>query len=229
MGSRATLLRAGAALAGASMLITLSAMPAGADTATGVLDPHGDQRGYTVKLHHNGTHNELTTLIGLKLADGATVQPYRIELDTRLDGKYPKMVERAWDGYPVKGSPFHANRDKVNWVLHHSYPAAEVDQLTAKVQAAGVAIEAGLTPQEAITATQAAIWHFSDNADLDLNDAVPGHPEAAKHVAKLYQYLTGKDNVGIGDQPNPALQVAPQEITSQAGKRVGPFKVTTNA
>src|SRR5436189_5664842 len=95
MGSRATLLRAGAALAGASMLITLSAMPAGADTATGVLDPHGDQRGYTVKLHHHGTHNELTTLIGLKRADGATVQSYCIELDNWRDAKYSNMVELA--------------------------------------------------------------------------------------------------------------------------------------
>ena len=54
-----------------------------------------------------------------------------------------------------------------------------------------------------------------------------GDEAAAKDVVALYDYLTGDANIGIGDQPTPALEVSPTELSGKAGERIGPFTVST--
>ncbi len=89
---------------------------------------------------------------------------------------------------------------------------------------------------EAISATQAAVWHFSDGIDLDRDHPLPGvgsgEPGAATQdnaddVLALYDYLVGDDNVGIGEEDTPQLEVEPTELSGQAGDRIGPFTVST--
>lgn len=226
MASRMKLARAGSAVVGASVALMLAAaLPAGAEPVTGNVTGDGD-RGYEVNLGDN--HRNLTAkLFAFKLDDGTKLQMYCVEIDT--DITKDKMVERPWDDYPAEGSPFHEGREKINWVLHNGYPAKGPDVLTEALTAKGVTLNDGIDKEEAITATQSAVWHYSDGVDLDLDDPLTGgNTKAEEDVVALYKYLTGADNVGIGDQPTPALQVSPTELAGEAGTRIGPFTVSTN-
>jgi TQXA domain-containing protein len=227
MASRLKLARAGAAIAGASVaLMMTAAIPAGAETATGKVDPDNYVHGYHVNV--GGENTDINaSLISFKLTDGTQLQMYCVEIDTPIDKKH-QMVERSWDKYPNPESPFHENRDKINWVLHNGFPVVDAEQLTQVLTEAGVSLKNGINKKEAISATQAAVWHYSDGTDLDRSNPLPKGPGDAKaDVLALYDYLTGDANVGIGDQPTPALEVAPTELTGTAGGRVGPFTVNT--
>ncbi|OKL55171.1 hypothetical protein BSZ39_00250 [Bowdeniella nasicola] len=71
----------------------------------------------------------------------------------------------AWHTFPGDNK-FKTSKDvreKVHWIINNSYPQVPV----AHVAKAAPDL-AGLTEREAITATQAAIWHFTD--DLVVTD-----------------------------------------------------------
>lgn len=226
MASRMKLARAGSAVVGASVALMLAAaLPAGADPVSGNVTGDGEL-GYEVNLGEN--HRNLTAkLFAFKLDDGTKLQMYCVEINT--DITKGDMLEQPWDEYPDADSPFHEGREEINWVLHHGYPAKGADKLTEELTAKGLTFNDGINTQEAITATQAAVWHYSDGVDIDVDDALTGGNTAAEaDVVALYQYLTGAENVGIGDQPTPALQVSPTELAGEAGTRIGPFTVNTN-
>lgn len=226
MASRMKLARAGSAVVGASVALMLAAgIPAGAEPVAGNVT--GDAAlGYEVNLGDN--HRNLTAkLFEFTLEDGTKLQMYCVEINT--DVTKNKMVEQPWAEYPSNSSPFNENSDKINWVLHNGYPVKSADVLTEVLTAKGVTLNDGINNEEAITATQAAVWHFSDGVDIDVDDALTGGNTAAEaDVVAMYQWLTGADNIGIGDQPTPALQVSPAELEGEAGTRIGPFTVDTN-
>ncbi len=227
MSSRFKFARAGAGVTGAAALLMMAAaIPASADPASGVVD--GGTSGYHVNVGGGGLHNLATSLIGFKLTDGTKLGMYCVEIHTNIDREH-EMVEQPWDEYPNADSPFHDNRDKINWVLHNGFPVKSADDLAAKVTEGGAALNDGLDEKEAIAGTQAAVWHFSDDTDLNRDEPLPdrGDEAAAKDVVALYDYLTGDANIGIGDQPTPALEVSPTELSGKAGERIGPFTVST--
>lgn len=210
---------AGAA-AGAAALVAVATLSAGADPTKGTYDGTAEA-GYPANMS-GGMNNTPTALFRLNLDGGGTLKTYCIELRTDIDHKHPGMVEQPWDSYPIASSPFNDNRAKVNWVLHHSYPATGVDDIEDEV---GEFVD-GLTVQEAITATQAAIWHFSDGANLNLDN--PTQVNSAKaDVKTLYSYLISDANTGIEDQPTPALNITPDSASGLAGELIGPFTVET--
>lgn len=221
------LARVGAAAVGASALMMMAAaVPAGAEPVTGTVDGDGYTRGYHVNVGKKYPDMS-ANLIGFELSDGTRLQMYCVEIDTEIDDEH-EMVEKPWDAYPNPASPFHANRDKINWVLHEGYPVVDTDTLTTLLTQRGAELKNGISQEEAISATQAAVWHFSDGTDLDRTNPLPTGPQSAKKdVVTLYEYLVGPDNVGIGAQPTAALAVAPAELTGEAGKRIGPFTVST--
>jgi TQXA domain-containing protein/LPXTG-motif cell wall-anchored protein len=229
MASRLKLARAGAAVAGASVaLMMTAAIPAGAEPASGKVDSSGSIGGYNVDVG-KGHKDEITSLIGFELADGTKLQMYCVEINTRINGKHG-MNEQPWDSYPNAESPFNANRDKINWVLHHGYPVQSTDAISKVLTEQGAKLTDGIDKKEAISATQAAVWHFSDNTALNEKNPFPESkgPESSKaDVVALYKYLTGAANVGIGDQPTPALAVSPTDASGTAGQKVGPFTVST--
>jgi TQXA domain-containing protein len=228
MANRLKLARAGAAVAGASVaLMMTAAIPAGADPASGNVDPKGYTNGHHVNVGDGDRADLGASLITLKLTDGTVLKMYCVEIDTDIDKKH-KMVERPWDDYPNAQSPFNDNRDKINWILHNGFPVVGADTLTDLLTEQGVKLKNGIDQKEAISATQAAVWHFSDGTDLNRSNPLPKGPQSAKaDVIALYDYLVGEANVGIGAQPTPALQVAPEELTGEAGTRIGPFTVST--
>ncbi|UMB72205.1 thioester domain-containing protein [Mycobacterium paraterrae] len=56
----------------------------------------------------------------------------------------------------------------VDWILRHSYPLLDIAELSRRVRDAGYPIgAANIGEHEAIAATQAAIWYFTNGLDLD--------------------------------------------------------------
>ncbi len=228
MASRLKLARAGAAVVGASVALMMSgAIPAGADPVKGDVDSESYVKGYDVNVGKGDRAHLDTSLIGLRLTDGTKLQMYCVEIDTRID-KTHSMVEQPWDKYPNPDSPFNENRDKINWVLHNGYPVVGAGELTEILTEQGKTLNDGIDEKEAITATQAAVWHFSDDTELNESNPLPEGPADAKDdILALYEYLTGEANVGKADQPTPALAIAPAEKSGEAGTRIGPFTVNT--
>jgi TQXA domain-containing protein/LPXTG-motif cell wall-anchored protein len=219
--------RVGAALSGAAAIVMAVAAPAAADPATGRVNPSGNVIGYQVNVGDDWLATIPTNLLGFTLADGTQLGMYCVELHTDIDEEHD-MVERPWDDYPDPDSPFNANRAKINWVLHHGYPALSLDQVAAQLPST----HDGIDVLEAIAATQAAVWHFSDGVDLNRDDPLSGDAsddEDAADALALYDYLTGAANTGIGEAPLPALSIDPTSLAGQTGTRVGPFTVSTNA
>ncbi|OLR91439.1 thioester domain-containing protein [Actinokineospora bangkokensis] len=228
MGTRFNIARAGAAVAVAAVAASVAALPAAADTAKGRLTEGGDS-GFTTQLT-NG-EKVLPRLLNLQLQDGSQLRVYCIEITVDASDEVD-MVESGWDAYPKPDAPFTANRDKINWILHHGFPGKSVQELNGLQ----LQFNDGLTQNEAITATQAAIWHYSDGVDINRESPVvpaPNDPDydgesTDADVLALYDYLTGKANTGIDEQVIGALKIDPAEQSGTIGAKVGPFKVTTN-
>ncbi|MFI6100906.1 Cys-Gln thioester bond-forming surface protein [Lentzea sp. NPDC051213] len=216
-------LRIGTALLGATAVLAFTALPAYADVKI-TPDRGGQEKGHDVVLKPVGNisdPNELkqdTSVIKLRIEDDekrSTVLTYCVELPTPLeDGDVLK--EAPWGTHPNKKSKFPQNAGKVLWILQNSYPG----QSMAEVKKA---FGDQFDKEETIAATQAAIWHFSDEAELD-----PDKTDA--DVVKLYERLV-KDAVTneIKEQPKPTLEIDPASKSGKSGEKIGPFKVTTTA
>jgi TQXA domain-containing protein/LPXTG-motif cell wall-anchored protein len=225
MGSRFPLGRVSAALA-VTAAVMLAALPASADTAKGRVLTEGKTEGLEVDMGDGPALQEIQpTLFSLKLNDGSTLRVYCVEIHTSLNHDVD-MVEVPWGEYPAAESPFRANNAKINWVLHNGFPGKGIDELNALPGM--VWGESGLEEREAISATQAAVWHFSDAVDLNQEDPTPTADDSATDVKALYNYLVGQANTGIEDKPVPELSVSPESADGTAGGLVGPFKVSTN-
>ncbi|WP_235190862.1 Cys-Gln thioester bond-forming surface protein [Amycolatopsis rifamycinica] len=182
--------------------------------------------GYRVNLDHGDPYAKL---FDFKLSDGKSLKLYCVQISVHMRTDVD-MVERPWNKYPDASSPFTKNSDKINWVLHHGYPGVKLDAIEAALGKQGVKVHDGLSPQEAITATQAAVWHFSDGVNLDLKKPLKedNPAEANADVAALYSYLVGDLNKGIGEQPKPTLNIAGPKAEGKAGTKIGPFEVATS-
>ncbi|GAA2426567.1 TQXA domain-containing protein [Streptomyces pulveraceus] len=147
-------------------------------------------------------------LFEMRTGQGGTLSAYCIDLRTgaRRDFHYKEV---GWDQ-----SSLHNNTDagKILWVLEHSYPRVAVAELAEKAGAKG------LDRSDAAAATQAAIWHFSDEVT-----ATP----AAADAKLLTAYLLGRaENL---QEPKASLALAPSSVAGRSGGRLGPVTVTTSA
>ncbi|HEV7651950.1 MAG TPA: thioester domain-containing protein [Actinophytocola sp.] len=224
--ARFKLARAGAGVTGAAVLLMMAAaVPATADPVTGTVDDGA--QGLNVNVGNGFKSNLSTSLIGLTLDSGKKLGVYCVQIDQGIDRAHP-LVEKDWTDYPDAESPFNANRDKINFILHNGFPEKNTGVLTKELTDAGTNLNDGsLSVQEAIAGTQAAIWHFSDATDLDRNEPVPGDARSGQDVLALFDLLTGPGNVGLGDEPDASLKIDPESKQGQAGERIGPFTVTT--
>ncbi|GAA4554409.1 thioester domain-containing protein [Amycolatopsis samaneae] len=235
MHGKSGLMRGGAAVLGTAVALLTAAPLASADPeitsagpASGTANSDNPANwGYKINADKGGDKPPIAQLFDLQLKGGGTLKVYCVEFTVNLD-KEQTMVERAWDKYPDPKSPFHQNRDKVNWVLHHSYPSNDVKSIEGELTKKDVKFHNGLSTKEAITATQAAVWHFSDNVNLDRAHPIESNSkDDSDDVLALYDYLVGKDNVGLADQPKPTLDINAKVTEGKAGTRIGPFTVAT--
>ncbi|MDX8032304.1 thioester domain-containing protein [Lentzea sp. BCCO 10_0856] len=214
----ASRLRIGAALLGATALLAISTLPASADV---IIKPDrgGQEDGLNVHLvngdHH---HQQGTAVIKLRIegdAERSNVLTYCVELPTPLEDR-DALKEVPWDKHPNPNTKFKVNAGKVLWILTNSYPGQSMDKVQEK-------FGKQFNKKETIAATQAAIWHFSDEAELDGDKNDPD-------VIKLYERLV-KDATEneIKEQPKPTLDIEPASKSGKSGEKIGPFKVTTTA
>jgi TQXA domain-containing protein len=227
MTGRFTFVRRGAGAVGVAAAVVLATVaPVSADPVTGtVLDDSTE--GLNVNVGAEWLADLPTGLLGFRLSDGTTLGVYCVEIRTTIDYDQP-MVEKDWADHPAADSPFTANQAAINWILHNGYPVVSTGQLASRLAGNGATLTGGLSDEEAIAGTQAAIWHLSDATDLDRENPVPGQAAAGRDVLALYDYLTGPDNVGIGEQPAASLKIEPDSLAGAAGQRIGPFTVRTN-
>jgi TQXA domain-containing protein/LPXTG-motif cell wall-anchored protein len=235
MQVRSALVRGGIAVAAAAVAVMVGSPAALADdgAARGRVPVDGNHQaegatGYRVKFV--GGDDQTTKLFTMKLSNGSALKLYCVQITVGIRTDVD-MVERPWNKYPDAGSPFNTNREKLNWVLHHSYPALGRDAVAAELAKQGVKLHDGLSEFEAIGATQAAVWHYSDGRNLDRDAPLAEHPddekESAQDLTALYDYLTGDQNKGLGEQPKPTLNIAAEKTEGVAGTRIGPFSVAT--
>nr|WP_239071257.1 thioester domain-containing protein [Amycolatopsis sp. SID8362] len=195
--------------------------------ARGRVSENAGTVGYRLNLDGGGDY--ITKLFSLKLSDGSTLKLYCVQITVGMRTDVD-MVERPWNKYPAENSPFEKNSAKINWVLHHGYPGVGLDALGSTLSKAGVKVNDGISEREAIAATQAAVWHFSDGVNLNLTKPLAENnpAEANADVAALYGYLTGDENKGIAQQPKPTLNIAADKTEGAAGTKIGPFSVATS-
>ncbi|MER7515900.1 Cys-Gln thioester bond-forming surface protein [Streptomyces sp. NPDC126499] len=152
-------------------------------------------------------------LFSLAVNGGGSLKAYCIDLFTPTQSGV-KYKEVGWDE-----STLHDNADagKIRWILQNSYP--QVDDLTAL--AAKADVKGSLTTEEAATATQAAIWHFSDKIK-----ATPQDAEAKQLAAYLVEKAQKAEDLS---EPSATLGLSKGSLAGKAGGRLGPTKVSTNA
>ncbi|MFD3686565.1 thioester domain-containing protein [Nocardiopsis sp. NPDC058631] len=130
--------------------------------------------------------------------------------------------EDRWDTYPGEGD--FAEPGRVHWILLNSYPVTGIRDLRG---ATGIA---GVDEAEALTATQAAIWHFSNGLELEEVHQGPnlGGKVVESNVVRLYEHLV-ENAEDLPHEPGSALTVSPDRDSGLAGETVGGFTVETSA
>jgi len=177
----------------------------------------GTQGSVDLKGDRGSTMTELMILSSGE--NSPEVLVYCIDLNTQINNRtdYNEVTwAESWLKDTVKVS-------KINWILNHSYP--KVKDLGALKSAANAS--KSIDEKEAVAATQAAIWHFSNGANLDDGRNNDNRSE----VVALYKYLTGSANVGEANEPGASLELSPAKLSGQDGDTpgVGPINVKTSA
>ena len=150
------------------------------------------------------------------------IKAYCIEFDVNI--KYESDLRVGdWKDFPGTNK-FKDNAEiqsKVAWIAQRSYPQTDMAEL---IKASGIA---DLTEKEAITATQAAIWHFTN--DFKWSSLKEADQATTTRVQKLFTYLTGQTNTGLKESKQPTVEAETGGITftrSENGSegKVGPIR-----
>lgn len=197
--------------AGAAALLAFGLAAPGAAGTTRAQYVDNFESGPTVQMSGGSIG---TTIFNLDVEDSDSVlKMYCIDFETSIRGG-AWYLEDDWANYPGKGD--FAEPGKVHWILQNSYPNVGAEELGAEV-----GIE-GLDSRDALGATQAAIWHFSNDEVLEER----GNNEDLKEV---YAYLVSNAEDLSQEEPEPSLRITPSEASGNAGEVVGEFLVETNA
>ncbi|WP_024964755.1 thioester domain-containing protein [Trueperella pyogenes] len=150
-------------------------------------------------------------------------------LEIFVAAKYIPSVVTGWDKYQGKNSFKDPNvQRKVAWIVQNSFPTMSLPTLAAK---SGVA---NLTHAEAITATQSAIWTLTDKVKPNFDSMTYSNTRgrvtgsSVDNVKKLYDYLLGEKNVGLGEkQLRASIEIKADSGKHVAGTLVGPIRITS--
>ncbi|OBH04571.1 MULTISPECIES: thioester domain-containing protein [unclassified Mycobacterium] len=136
--------------------------------------------------YRGGTYSH--TVDRICFTDGSWARTDLIRLNPNLSaysldfsGVAPHLPSRyqvgSWSAVPHLRT--RGREAEVDWILRHSFPAYPIAELSQRLRAAGYPLgPANLSEHEAIAATQAAIWHFTNGLALDtqpLNEPVAVH------------------------------------------------------
>jgi len=125
--------------------------------------------------YRGGTYSH--TVDRVVFADGTAARTDLIRLNPNLDaysldftGIAPHLPSRyrlgTWSALPhLRGRGREA---QIGWILRHSFPITTTAELSRQLRAAGYPLgAANISEHEAIAATQAAIWYFTNGLALD--------------------------------------------------------------
>jgi TQXA domain-containing protein len=126
--------------------------------------------------YRGGTYSH--TVDSIVFTDGTTARTDLIRLNPNLDaysldftGIAPHLPSRyqlgTWSAVPhLRG---RAREAQIGWILRNSFPIITTAELSRQLRAAGYALgAANISDHEAIAATQAAIWYFTNGLALDI-------------------------------------------------------------
>ncbi|MCX5382374.1 thioester domain-containing protein [Streptomyces sp. NBC_00083] len=149
-------------------------------------------------------------LFRMNVDGGGTLRTYCIDIHN------PTQHEAKYRETPWSGTSLANNKDagKIRWILENSYPQKnDLGQLAA---AAG--IKGKLNNAEAAAATQAAIWHYSDGATVEVKNKVG---------EQLAEWLVS--SAQVVEEPKASLTLDNASVAGKAGSKLGPIIVHTNA
>lgn len=135
-----------------------------------------------------------------------------------------ELVKVGWDEFPGSNA-FGTDatvRAKVAWIAQHTYPKVSLEELAA---AAGIS---GLTREEAISASQAALWTLTDGL-IYKGVAESVSLDVAARIQQLINYLTGPANTGLQPGEGPLISVTSPSTPGIAGQFVGPIRVQSSS
>jgi TQXA domain-containing protein len=125
--------------------------------------------------YRGGTYSH--TVDRIVFADGTTARTDLIRLNPNLDaysldfaGIAPHLPSRyrlgTWSA--LSHLRDRAREAQIGWILRHSFPIRSTAELSRQLRDAGYALgAANISDHEAIAATQAAIWYFTNGLALD--------------------------------------------------------------
>ena len=202
---------------------TSAAMAAGTAHADGVTGAKFDTTGPGGHIQMSGDHKggSNAVLIGMT-APGSShdLWTYCIQKTVELN-EHETYDEHAWSEEQNRTGIDQQHLEGIKWILNNSYPQLDLGRLSTS---SGVA---GLSDDEAVEGTQAAIWNFSDASGKTTLDA---QREQDAKVVALYNYLvsTAKNHMNDTALPQASLTITPvQTAAVHPGAKVG-FKLNSN-
>ncbi|MCL0121555.1 Cys-Gln thioester bond-forming surface protein, partial [Corynebacterium pygosceleis] len=171
-------------------------------------------------------------LTKVQLPDGTVINAYCINRPVNVRGgaDYDLSVfenEKA-DWIPA------ANGDKIRRVVDKGYPNVTVETLMAAAGIGGFIDSDNNRRREALTATQAAIWHYTENLDVkwsgsdDWNMSRFGGPQQRDRMKKMYDYLLKVAEESPKKVLDFELKIDPEAASGKSNSNIGPFTVSTN-
>src|SRR5690606_3330673 len=161
-------------------------------------------------VHLTNGESATTTLFELRVDDDTTVAAYCVDVSRNVD--YTAAYTMAeWPQLPGA-----AHAGKIVWIVRNSYPVLPLEEVA---EHSGID---GLSAEQAIAGTQAAIWHFSNGIQL----RPPGFGDSgAAPVHALYRYLL--DHGTPVAEPDAPLGLVPTEGVGETSSSLGPLTVHT--
>ncbi|MDA8371989.1 MAG: thioester domain-containing protein [Nocardiopsaceae bacterium] len=206
--------RSAAALFVALLISTGIASPAAAEDFSRV--DRTSTAGEVIRLT-NGEAVE-TALYHLVVDGDASVPAYCADISTSVDHQ-AAYIEGGWSDIP---DTHVTDPQQLNWIVRNSYPHIDLERLRSE---SGVS---GLTKDQAIAATQAAIWHHTNGADL--STAAGTENGNHRRVQELYTYLVTEARENDAAEPPPSLTVTPGRIKgADPAEPLGPLAVRTTS
>ncbi|MDA2814802.1 thioester domain-containing protein, partial [Nocardiopsis sp. RSe5-2] len=154
-----------------------------------------------------------TALYSLRIDDSASVAAY----GAALGGEVDHSAAYVESGFDALEAPLDA-AGPVAWVVANSYPAVGLEEL----EAPGAR---GLNESQAIAATQAAVWHFTDGAELAGPGGSGGNDPG---VERFYRHLVSGAERAPDAPAAPTLALTPGRISgADPAAPLGPLRVST--
>jgi TQXA domain-containing protein len=122
------------------------------------------------------------------------IEAYSLDFTGHAPTKPSHYRAATWSAVPNLRT--RAHEAEVDWILRNSVPGVSTAELSRRLRAAGYPLgSANIAEHEAIAATQAAIWHFTN--DLNLDNSPRNVPVAQRRTANgIFVAFDGEPELG---------------------------------